>query len=203
MRWTFAGLLAAGGLITVFCLGWSLPPAAPERAAEDGSWQVRELAYLKSAYDRMQQERLQQAGEGEIEGGASLRREQQRIIRQMAQTAKLLPNEAVSDELRALLQGAASMPVPAPLQCRSRRRFLPGRRKPRDRIPKGRRPGCRSGLQANPARSFNLPTSRSIPSFASRSGPSRSPSDRRASSRPAAASRAMLPPGPTNRPTCR
>jgi hypothetical protein len=137
MRWTFAGLLAAGGLITVFCLGWSLPPAAPERAAEDGSWQVRELAYLKSAYDRMQQERLQQAGEGEIEGGASLRREQQRIIRQMAQTATLLPNEAVSDELRALLQGAASMSVPAPLPAGKTEAERPNPERPAPRLQVG------------------------------------------------------------------
>src|SRR4051812_33425325 len=48
----FACLLAAGGLIAVLCLGlgvgWSVPSAAPEPAAENGSWQVRELGFLKA-----------------------------------------------------------------------------------------------------------------------------------------------------------
>src|SRR5690349_13551260 len=116
MRRTFAGLLAAGGLIAVFCLGlgasWSLPSAAPEPAAADSSWQVRELGFLKAAYDRLQQDRLQQDSVGKTEGGASLRREQQLVIRQMAETATLLPEEAVPAELRALLQGAGLTPTP-------------------------------------------------------------------------------------------
>ena len=132
MRRTLAGLLAAGGLITAVCLGWSLPQAASERTAADATWQRRELVFLKAAYDRMRQD-----GEQESEGSASLRQEQQRIVGQMAEIAKLLPSEAVPAELRALLQGAGKAAGPVPPQHRSEQQAeRPGfeRRRPDLRI---------------------------------------------------------------------
>ncbi|HEX2151720.1 MAG TPA: hypothetical protein VHG31_06960 [Stellaceae bacterium] len=111
MRWAFAGLLAAAGLIITLSFGWSGfgwsgPASAPGSAVEESAWQLRELAFLKAAYDRMQQDMARPA-----EASASLHAGQERILRQMAETAKLLPSEAVPAELRALLLNAEAVPV--------------------------------------------------------------------------------------------
>jgi hypothetical protein len=116
MRWAFAGLLATGGLITALCLGWSRlgwsdlgesgPHPAPGSAAGKSAWQLRDLIFLKAAYDRTRQDLTRQT-----EGSASLRAEQERIVRQMAETSKLLPVEAVPAELRALLPNVKAVPA--------------------------------------------------------------------------------------------
>jgi hypothetical protein len=117
MRWAFAGLLATGGLIIALSLGWSSlgwsdlggsgRHSAPGSATGESAWRLRELIFLKAAYDRTRQDMTRQT-----EGGASLRAEQERIVRQMAETAKLLPVEVVPAELRALLPNAKAAPAP-------------------------------------------------------------------------------------------
>jgi hypothetical protein len=67
---------------------------------------LRELTFLKAAYDRMQQD-----GAGQAEASVSLHAERKRIVRQMAETAKLLPIEAVPAELRELLFEAEAVPA--------------------------------------------------------------------------------------------
>jgi hypothetical protein len=104
MRWAIAGLLVAGGMTAILWLGWSGMPSAPD-GREEGTWQLRELMFLKAAYDRMQQDMGL-----ESEGSASLREEQKRILRLMNETAKLLPGEAVPAELRPLLLNAEAAP---------------------------------------------------------------------------------------------
>jgi hypothetical protein len=111
MRLAFAGLLVAGGLITTLSLGWSGAFSASRSGAEGSSWQLRELTFLKAAYDRMQQDILQQEGSGQAEASASLRAERKRIVRQMTETAKLLPIEAVPAELRELLFEIEAVPA--------------------------------------------------------------------------------------------
>jgi len=138
MRWALGGLLAAGGLTAIFCLGWGLPSTAPAPAAGNASWQMRELTFLKAAYDRLQQD-----GKGETESKASLRREQQQIVGQMADTAKLMPDEAVPAELRPLLQAAAAMPVPPPQRSK---REAAGSGISEARLLERRTPDLRSGL---------------------------------------------------------
>jgi hypothetical protein len=111
MQWALVGLLAAGGLITILGFGWSGfgwsgPASAPASSVEESAWKLRELAFLKAAYDRMQQDMARPA-----EASASLHAEQERILRQMTETAKLLPSEAVPAELRALLLNAEAVSV--------------------------------------------------------------------------------------------
>ena len=107
MRWGLAGLLAAGGVITGLCLGWSELLMPPGGVAGDSNWQMRELAFLKAAYDRLQQDNARSH-----DSSMSLREEQARVLRQIAETAKLLPVEAVPAELRALLgDDAGSVPA--------------------------------------------------------------------------------------------
>jgi hypothetical protein len=106
MRRALVGLAVAGGLIAIVYLGWSALPLVPVRAAGESTWQLRELAFLKAAYDRMQQE-----PKHPTEARASLYAEQERIVRQMVETAKLLPAETVPAELRALLPDAEPMSV--------------------------------------------------------------------------------------------
>ncbi len=99
------GLLVTGGLIALYLL-WSGSPLERARAAAESTWQLRELAFLKAAYDRMQQEAMQPT-----EASASLQAEQERIVRQIAETAKLLPAETVPAELRALLSDTEVVPT--------------------------------------------------------------------------------------------
>ena len=121
MRWALAGLLAVGGLITLLGLGWgnlgrSGSLSVLGSAAEEGPWQLRELNFLKAAYDRLQQDMARQ-----MESSASLHAERERVVRQMAETAKLLPVEAVPAELRELVPepeavpSSPSRPIEAPL----------------------------------------------------------------------------------------
>ena len=116
MRLALVGLLVAGGLITTLSLGWSGigwsgASSASGSGAEGSTWQLRELTFLKAAYDRMQQDILQQDGAGQAEASASLHAERKRIVRQMTETAKLLPMEAVPAELRELLFDAEAAPA--------------------------------------------------------------------------------------------
>ena len=95
------GMLVAGGLVAALYLLWSGSPFERVRAAGGSGWQLRELALLKAAYDRMQREAAPSA-----EAGASLDAERERIVRQIAATARLLPAGSVPAELRALLSEA-------------------------------------------------------------------------------------------------
>ncbi|MGD9616091.1 MAG: hypothetical protein AB7H90_12060 [Alphaproteobacteria bacterium] len=110
MRLALAGLLVAGGLITTLSLGWSGlgwgGAPSPESGVGEDAWQLRELIFLKTVYDRMQQDIASQA-----EASASLYAERQRILREMAETAKLLPSEAVPPGLRVLLRDADAAPA--------------------------------------------------------------------------------------------
>jgi hypothetical protein len=113
MRLGLAGLLAAGGLMTALSLAWIGLPSVPGSTTGEGPWQVQELAFLKAAYDRTQQDVLQQDNSGEGTASASLYAEQERIVRQMREVARLLPDEAIPEELRDLLRDAgASSAVP-------------------------------------------------------------------------------------------
>jgi hypothetical protein len=107
MRLALAGLLTAGGLTAALSLGWIGLLPAPGSVAEESPWQVRELAFLKAAYDRTQHDI-----DNQTEASASLYGEQQRILREMAETAKLLPAEAIPAELHALLRDAGTAPIP-------------------------------------------------------------------------------------------
>ena len=100
------GLLVAGGLMTTLYLGCIGSPLEHAIAAGEGPWQLRELALLKAAYDRTQQETARPT-----EASASLHAERERIVRQIAETAKLLPAETVPAEVRALVSGTEAFPV--------------------------------------------------------------------------------------------
>lgn len=107
MRLALVGLFVGGGLGLSLLFGWSWSASAPATAADSPPWQLRELVFLKAAYDRIQQDLARQP-----QGAASLQAEQDRIVRQMAETARLLPADAVPAELRELL-AATGAPAPA------------------------------------------------------------------------------------------
>jgi hypothetical protein len=114
MWMALVALLTAGGLIAILYVGWSglewsRSPWVHENGAEGSTWQLRELAFLKAAYDRMQQDLTRPA-----EASASLHAEQERIVRRMAETAKLLPADAVPAELRSLLPDTETVSVSLP-----------------------------------------------------------------------------------------
>jgi hypothetical protein len=100
-------------LITALCLGWIGSHLAPARTADESPWQLRELDFLKAAYDRTQQDVAQQHAAGAGEASASLHAEQERILRQMRDAARLLPPETIPEELRALLHGPGWLEVGA------------------------------------------------------------------------------------------
>ncbi len=54
---------------------------------------------------------MQQDGAAQAEASVSLHAERKRVVRQMAETAKLLPIEEVPAELRELLSDAEAAPV--------------------------------------------------------------------------------------------
>jgi hypothetical protein len=110
MRVALAGLLGAAVLIAAFYLGWSGlgsngRPVWSSSAAEEPSWQLRELAFLKAAYDRTQLDMARPT-----EADASLQAERDRIVQRMAETAKLLQADAVPPEVRALLPESETPP---------------------------------------------------------------------------------------------
>jgi hypothetical protein len=112
MRSGLAGLFAAGGLITALFLVWIGLRPAPGRVVGESPWQLRELSFLKAAYDRTQQDVAQQNMAGQGEASASLYAEQERIVRQMKEAARLLPPEIIPEELRALLRDPGTAPAP-------------------------------------------------------------------------------------------
>ena len=109
MRLAVFALVAAGGLGLSLILGWSWMASLPETAAEPQPWQRRELLFLKGAYDRTQDDLSRQP-----QPSASLQAEQERIVRQMAETARLLPPDAVPADIAELLAAAAAPPPAAP-----------------------------------------------------------------------------------------
>ena len=101
MRLALVGLLAAGGLALTIILGWSWSASVPVAAADPQQWQRRELMFLKATYDRVQADLSRQP-----QPSASLQAENDRILRLMTETAKLMPAEAVPAEISELLAAA-------------------------------------------------------------------------------------------------
>jgi hypothetical protein len=81
-------------------------------AQEERDWREQELSFLKGIYDRLERQRQAQGGDAP----ASLRREQEAILRRIAETAKPI-RDKVPPEIRALLRDApvadAEKPAPA------------------------------------------------------------------------------------------
>ena len=100
------GLLVAGGLLASVYLVSIGAPLEHVPAVREHAWQLRELAFLKAAYDRIQQDLTRPS-----EASASLEAERERVARQIAETAKLLPPERIPAGLRALLSKTETAPV--------------------------------------------------------------------------------------------
>lgn len=109
MRPGAVGLLAVAGLALSLLLGWNWLASRSADAGEAERWQVRELLFLKAAYDRMQDDLARN-----LEGSASLRAEQNRVMQRMAETATLVPRETVPAEIGRLLESAAAPPQTKP-----------------------------------------------------------------------------------------
>ncbi len=96
MRWAIVGLATAcavGGGILLY----SRIATTTRDDAQD--WRQSELAFLKSVHDRIQVDlAFQSAG-----GAASLRREDDTILRAMAAVAKQMPADSVPNDIRVLL----------------------------------------------------------------------------------------------------
>ena len=105
MRSGAIGLLAVAGLALSLFVGWNWPASLSADAGDAQRWQVRELLFLKAAYDRMQDDLAR-----DLEGSASLRDEQKRVMQRMAETATLVPPDAVPAEIGRLLASAAAPP---------------------------------------------------------------------------------------------
>ena len=105
MRSGLIGLLAAGGLGLCLIVGWNWPASLSAATEEGTPWQIRELLFLKAAYDRMQDDLAR-----DPEGRDTLRAERDRVVRQMAETAKLAPPDDVPAEIRRLLASSQELP---------------------------------------------------------------------------------------------
>jgi hypothetical protein len=93
-----AGIFATQNRLTSW---WAGGRSWWHAAQEDGDWRQQELSFLKGIYDRLERQRQAEGGDA----SASLRREQETILRRLAETAKPI-REKVSPEILALLSDA-------------------------------------------------------------------------------------------------
>jgi hypothetical protein len=107
MRLAIAGIVAAGLLVLTLILGWSGSTAWRATAVRDQDWRQRELLFLKDAYERVVADL-----DGRPSRSPSLSAERDRILRNMAETGKLLPAERIPPEVARLLATAAEPPRP-------------------------------------------------------------------------------------------
>lgn len=110
-----AVLVAAGGIFAMhdrLSAWWTTSRSGSAVGQDDGDWRQRELAFLKQLYDRLEAERAARPGRAP----ASLREEQESILRRIEQTANQIRG-TIPPEIRALLHGApAAKAEPAPPQ---------------------------------------------------------------------------------------
>jgi len=96
MRWAIVGLATACALGVGMLLYGRIATTTRDDARD---WRQSELAFLKSVHDRIQVDlAFQSAG-----GAASLRREDDTILRAMAAVAKQMPADSVPNDIRVLL----------------------------------------------------------------------------------------------------
>lgn len=95
MRWAIVGLATACAVgVGMLLYG----PIATTTRNDPQNWPQRELAFLKSAHDRIQVDLASANG-----GSASLRREEDTILRAIAAVAKQMPAGSVPNDIRVLL----------------------------------------------------------------------------------------------------
>jgi outer membrane protein OmpA-like peptidoglycan-associated protein len=99
------------GLAGFVC--WQIPTTRED----EESWRQRELAFLKSAHDRIQAELAHQTV-----GAASLRGEQRSILDAMDAIAKPMSSETVPADVKVLLSTAAAPVIPPAQRAEPERR---------------------------------------------------------------------------------